>query len=296
LSLEQGLFGCGDVGILLAGSRGTELVEQDAYIFDGTIKTNQNIDVGSAISSSLDTEIAGSSGGLQVGTLSKEVMAFVEGSFIGSGGIDSSLRSLSSEGAVVDGSIAADGGLSLSREEIQGLQSRKLGMVLCGIRKNIDGDGVLFQISAMSMNKGSHISPVNEEKAGPACYSGIANTGIGSKESIAGYTAAISASSWQPESYGARAGSFNAYLRLGDIPGPSGEDRRCRWNQNNPQINIFLLTDSNFQNTGLDANEVVAAISRSAETWDKEISKNLFADNNLVMITPSIGVNDPYDG
>lgn len=56
------------------------------------------------------------------------------------------------------------------------------------------------------------------------------------------------------------------------------------------------MTDFNFQSTRRNANEVVAAISRSADTWDRETSKNLFADNNLVRIDPSKSANDPYDG
>lgn len=74
-----------------------------------------------------------------------------------------------------------------------------------------------------------------------------------------------------------------------------------RWNQNVPQIKLYLRDDANLRNEKLTATAVKSALENAANTWDAAADKNLFMDNNAALKTETVTVSstvkaDAYDG
>ena len=68
-----------------------------------------------------------------------------------------------------------------------------------------------------------------------------------------------------------------------------------RWNKQNPQIKWYLRDDANLKGEGLDKYAVQSSIAAASNTWDDATNQNLFADTNLVTISPTVKA-DTYDG
>jgi len=65
-----------------------------------------------------------------------------------------------------------------------------------------------------------------------------------------------------------------------------------RWNQNNPQIQLYY--NSAGQPSNLKGDSVKSSIAAAANTWDDAVSQNLFADTSLVLDTSA--TSNPNDG
>jgi len=65
-----------------------------------------------------------------------------------------------------------------------------------------------------------------------------------------------------------------------------------RWNQNNPQIQLYY--NSAGQPSNLKGDSVKSSIVAAANTWDDAVSQNLFADTSLVLDTSA--TSNPNDG
>jgi hypothetical protein len=68
-----------------------------------------------------------------------------------------------------------------------------------------------------------------------------------------------------------------------------------RWNQKDPQLKWALKNDAYMTGEGLSASNVKRAIEAASNTWDAGTNQNLFADTNLVTLSPSVKA-DTYDG
>jgi hypothetical protein len=74
-----------------------------------------------------------------------------------------------------------------------------------------------------------------------------------------------------------------------------------RWNQNNPQIKLYLRDDTNLRNEKLTATAVKSALENAANTWDAATNQNLFIDNNAASKIETVTISstaraDAYDG
>lgn len=76
-------------------------------------------------------------------------------------------------------------------------------------------------------------------------------------------------------------GSYSSYVLNGR-----------RWNQNNPQIQLYY--NSAGQPSNLNKDSVKSSIAAAANTWDDAVSQNLFADTSLV--SDSSATSNPNDG
>ncbi len=76
-------------------------------------------------------------------------------------------------------------------------------------------------------------------------------------------------------------GSYSSYVLTG-----------YRWNQANPQIQLYLNTNN--APTGITATDTQSAVSAAANTWDDAVSSNLFADGTTVIVDNSKTVDNPF--
>ena len=68
-----------------------------------------------------------------------------------------------------------------------------------------------------------------------------------------------------------------------------------RWNKQNPQIKWYLRDDANLKGEDLISMPFRSSIAAASNTWDDATNQNLFADTNLVTISPTVKA-DTYDG
>jgi hypothetical protein len=66
-----------------------------------------------------------------------------------------------------------------------------------------------------------------------------------------------------------------------------------RWNQNNPQIQLYL-NPTGMPSSGLTEASARDAIAAAANTWDDAVAQNLFKDTNTVIVDSSKTVGDPF--
>jgi len=75
-------------------------------------------------------------------------------------------------------------------------------------------------------------------------------------------------------------GSYSSYVLTG-----------YRWNQANPQIQLYLNTNN--APNGITATDTQSAVSAAANTWDDAVSSNLFTDGTTVIIDNTKTVDNP---
>ncbi len=76
-------------------------------------------------------------------------------------------------------------------------------------------------------------------------------------------------------------GSYSSYVLTG-----------YRWNQNNPQVQLYLNPKN--APSGITESETQSAVAAAANTWDDAVSSNLFADGATVIIDNSKTVDNPF--
>ena len=93
-----------------------------------------------------------------------------------------------------------------------------------------------------------------------------------------------------------REGADNyAYSQAAGTAGGSSSSYRLtgyRWNQNNPQIQLYL--NPNDMPSGLTQASARDAIWAAANTWDYAVAQNLFIDTNTVIVDSNKAVTDPF--
>jgi predicted Zn-dependent protease len=99
-------------------------------------------------------------------------------------------------------------------------------------------------------------------------------------------------SALQSQTYGGRVGNFWGWLPLGNIYDGGTYGPARRWNQENPSIQLYLLTDSNYYAEGLNTNSVCTAIQTAANIWDAATYQILFASTVLPSSSVSRDVPD----
>jgi hypothetical protein len=67
-----------------------------------------------------------------------------------------------------------------------------------------------------------------------------------------------------------------------------------RWNTKDPQLKFILRDDTYLRNEKLTAINVQTAIIDASNAWDDATNQNLFADSNLVTISPTVSI-DSYN-
>jgi hypothetical protein len=76
-------------------------------------------------------------------------------------------------------------------------------------------------------------------------------------------------------------GSYSSYVLTG-----------YRWNQNNPQVQLYL--NPNNAPSGIAESETQSAVAAAANTWDDAVTSNLFADGTTVIIDNNKAVDNPF--
>lgn len=76
-------------------------------------------------------------------------------------------------------------------------------------------------------------------------------------------------------------GSYSSYVLTG-----------YRWNQNNPQVQLYL--NPNNAPSGLTAVESQTAIAAAANSWDDAVAQNIFADSSTVIVDSTKAVDNPF--
>lgn len=68
-----------------------------------------------------------------------------------------------------------------------------------------------------------------------------------------------------------------------------------RWNTKDPQIKLYLKSDSNLAGEGLSTTSASSAIAAAANTWDDATNQNLFADGSSLVTVSTTVATDKRD-
>jgi hypothetical protein len=92
------------------------------------------------------------------------------------------------------------------------------------------------------------------------------------------------------------AGDNYAYNQAADTAGGSTSSYDLtgyRWNQNNPQIQLYLNPTDMPRSPTMTDDLARDAIAAAANTWDNAVAQNLFIDTNTVIVDYNKAVNNP---
>lgn len=285
-SISQTVVGTGNIFAELDGTQGANFVEQKTNVIDGDLSLSQCLAAGSMLSVSQGTKMGGSSCYLESNSLSKDNAMLVNGLFYKVDDITADLTAVSQEKAWTMGDISAYRDNCLDKDTLRMIGSKNMGLSFDSsyIKDGEDtGAAPIFkgavQTNAANMDRGMFDSATNADQANQVNQ---VNQAQPSAESAL-----------ESQTYGGRVGNFWGWLPLGNsydggIYGPAR-----RWNQANPTIQLYLLTDSNYNAEGLNTNSVCAAIQTAANIWDGATYQRLFAST----VIPSSSVSrDAPDG
>lgn len=276
-SLSQAVMGTGNIFAELQGTQGTNFVEQKTNVIEGGLSLSQSLAAGSLLSASQETTMSGSSCYLESNSLSSDNMMLVNGFFYKVEDITADLTAASQGKAWTMGDISAYGDNCLDKDTLRLIGSKNMGLSFDSsyIKEAENAD-------ATPISKGSvQTNAVNMDR------------GVFDSASEANQAQASTESTSQSQTYGGRVGNFWGWLSLGNsydegIYGPAR-----RWNQANPSIQLYLLTDANYNAEGLNTNSVCTAIQTAANIWDAATYQRLFAST----VIPSSSVSrDVPDG
>ena len=276
-SISQGVSGTGNIIAELQGTQGEGLAEQKTNVIDGSLSLSQSLSTGGLLSVGQKTEMSGGFCNLQSNSYSNSNAMLVSGNFYKVYDIKADLTAASSERALTMGDISAYGDNCLDKDTLGMIGSKNIGLAFDSSYikdgKNVDKApefNGLVQINAVNMNRGvfESVSKVDRAQA--------------SSEAPA-----------DSQTFGAKVGDFWGWLPLGNSYDAGVYGPYRRWNQIDPSISLYLLTDSNYNAKGLNTNNVCNAILTGAGIWDAATSQKLYAGT----VTPSNNViRDSPDG
>jgi hypothetical protein len=265
-SLRQSVAGGGSLGVSVQGSQGTSASGQEAVVLGGVISTSQSLTAGdgAGVASDQSTAMAGAAGYITSGALSDENRMALAASFIGDGEMTAALSTSSSSGdrARMGGEVSVYGTTWLDDRDLEMVAAENGGVSVCGQQALANGRVGSFGLSAENAD--------SEVLSMVGVSGGRRGTGGGDGDMV---------------STNYQGGSSSSYQLIG-----------WRWNQEDPQIQIYLRDDANLRNTGLSAQQAQAAISSAANSWDSAVGQNLFADGQTVEIDSTKKCDDVYDG
>ncbi len=270
-------MGTGNIFAELEGTQGTNFVEQKTTVIDGGLSLSQSLAAGSLLSASQETKMSGTSCYLEANSQSRENAMLVNGIFYEVGDIAADLTAASQGKAWTMGDISAYGDSCLDKDTLRLIGSKNMGL-------SFDSSYIkdCENVDSAPIFKGSvQTNAVNMDRD------------VFDSASQANQAQASTESALQSQTYGGRVGNFWGWLSLGNsydggIYGPAR-----RWNQANPSIQLYLLTDANYNAEGLNTNNVCAAIQTAANIWDGATYQRLFAST---VLPSSIVSRDVQDG
>jgi hypothetical protein len=269
------MAGTGDIYAELGGTQGANYVEQKTGVIEGQLSLSQSLQAGSLLSASQTTKMGGSSCYLQSNSLSRSNAMLVNGFFYKVEDITADLTAFSKEKAWTIGDLSAYGINCLDEDTLGLIASKDIGLSFDSSYIK-DGEGA----NAAAILKGSvQANAVNMDRS-------IFDRASGSAQAQAS-TESESESVPGSQTFGGRVGNFWGWLPLGNAYDGGVYGPARRWNQANPTIQLYLLTDANYNAEGLNTNSVCAAIQTAANIWDAATYQRLFSST----VTPSSSVS-----
>ena len=256
-SLSQQAFGRGDANLALSGFQGLDMSEQRVRLTGGEIASSQSLSAGTGVSVSQTTKLSGEAGGVESNAISAKNVLLASGSFHGQGVLDAKITANAADSATANGKVSLDGATWIDDEAIEGVSSGDLVMNVQGLRVEPKNGLGPFVMSVANMDR------LNYDQNAVSTQ----NSGADS-----------------PSSY-----------RLG---GALSDDtwRLMRWNENYPNIKLWLKDDGYLAGTGLPKQDIADGIANAAYTWDEAVTRNLFLDGTgQVELSTSVSA-DTEDG
>ncbi|MCX6677055.1 MAG: hypothetical protein NTU95_03810 [Methanothrix sp.] len=258
-SISQNVAGAGSLSLNLQGTEDGVVAGQEASVAYGTLSSSQSLSAGEGQGALArqSTKIAGESGRVGSQAYTSNSLMLAEGSFLGRSSLDADLSAGGAGGSKVSGNIAVNGATWLDDATLQTIREENLGMSLQGLQATSDERIGSFSVQAVNMDA-----------------SAIAQATQSSEEA----TMLSSLSGGSPTSY---------------ILAKNSAGYPYRWNQADPKVQLYLKSDTVPSNLNQEAAR--SAISAAANTWDRAVAENLFADGQTVISDPSKAI-DQRDG
>lgn len=256
IGLSQNLKGSGDLSAVLGGSNAFGSSSQVAEVALGALDTSQSLAASNGIYVDQSTKMTGEAGGIIASSSSPGNKIEVAGDFSGEGNLLADLSAASDKRSTVRGDASFLGIPVLDDENMNIADSGDVAM-------SVDG---LYSTSSGNMGE-FRLTTANRENDGTGNVFGMYSSPL-----LTGPTLTPTG------------GRSTAYCLLG-----------YRWNTKDPQLKWVLKNDAYMTGEGLSASNVKSAIEAASNTWDAGTNQNLFADTNLVTLSPTVNA-DTYDG
>jgi hypothetical protein len=252
-AILQNSAGTGSMILEQRASIGLKDAGQEASVSGGTLRSAQSLSAGEQLSASQSTEIAGQEGQVLSGALGEENVLLAEVGFSGMGTLSARLTSRADETAHSEGYAAIDDTVLLNDGSFEAV-SREGGSRIMGMAGTRLTEGAGKSIGSFELQ----VMNLDREER------------IQEGAEQAGTAAALSSG-----------GSYSSYALTG-----------YRWNQRNPQLQLYLNPTDTPSGLGTEATR--NAIAQAANTWDDAVSENLFADGSTVIVDYTKVVDNPF--
>jgi predicted Zn-dependent protease len=274
-SISQAVMGTGNIFAELQGTQGSDFVDQKTNVIDGDLSLSQSLTAGSLLSASQGTEMSGSSCYLESSSLSSDNAMLVNGIFYKVEDIKADLTAASQGKAWTMGDISAYGDNCLDEDTLRLIGSKNMGLS--------------FDSSYVKDGENTETAPIFKGSV----QTNAVNMDRDVFNSASQASQAQASTELESQTYGGQVGNFWGWLPLGNSYDGGTYGPARRWNQANPSIQLYLLTDANYNAEGLNTNSVCAAIQTAANIWDAATYQRLFAST----VIPSSSVSrDVQDG
>jgi len=252
-AILQNSAGTGSMILEQRASNGLKDAGQEASVSGGTLRSAQSLSAGGQLSASQSTEIAGQEGRVLSGALGEENVLLAEVGFSGMGTLSARLTSRADETAHSEGYAAIDDTVLLNDGSFEAV-SREGESRIMGMAGTRLTEGAGKSIGSFELQ----VMNLDRE------------ADIQDRAEQVGTAAALSSG-----------GSYSSYALTG-----------YRWNQRNPQLQLYLNpTDTP---SGLSTEASQNAIAQAANTWDDAVGENLFADGSTVIVDYTKVVDNPF--
>ena len=252
-AILQNSAGTGSMILEQRASNGIKDAGQEASVSGGTLRSAQSLSAGGQLSASQSTEIAGQEGRVLSGALGEENVLLAEVGFSGMGTLSARLTSRADETAHSEGYAAIDDTVLLNDGSFEAV-SREGGSRIMGMAGTRLTEGAGKSIGSFELQ----VMNLDRE------------ADIQDRAGQVGTEAELSSG-----------GSYSSYALTG-----------YRWNQRNPQLQLYLNpTDTP---SGLSTEASQNAIAQAANTWDDAVGENLFADGSTVIVDYTKVVDNPF--
>ncbi len=252
-AILQNSAGTGSMILEQRASNGIKDAGQEASVSGGTLRSAQSLSAGGQLSASQSTEIAGQEGRVLSGALGEENVLLAEVGFSGMGTLSACLTSRADETAHSEGYAAIDDTVLLNDGSFEAVSREGESRIMGMAGTRLIEDG--------SKSIGSfELQVMNLDR----------EADIQDRAEQVGMAAALSSG-----------GSYSSYALTG-----------YRWNQRNPQLQLYLNPTGT--PSGLTTEATRNAIAQAANTWDDAVSENLFADGSTVIVDYTKVVDNPF--